>query len=242
MECLVSKEQRAQLTADKKQQMFDKIITKKLPAQFEYMETALDVESDKLDETYNVQRLIEHFQRVAHMYDFADTLKNVLCFDENNVSVDDSKSMNLFTQYSRITPEMVANSNKFYTSYLKDNDQILEDMELIYHFLLNNMVDELYDNIHSQYNQFEIGEKGGPLLFIIMIKQLQSSNERVADYIKKQIEQLKLTDLDGEDVNHAINLMKSAWLRLGGDDNDTLVPKNYKKQVLSPANFLSPGI
>jgi len=94
---------------------------------FGCMSRTLADDSDKLEETYNVQKLVHHFQRVCNQYDLSTPFESVLCFDPSTATLDESKTMNLFTQYNKMTPEFVASSNLFYTSYLVDNGQILED-------------------------------------------------------------------------------------------------------------------
>ena len=224
---MFKKTERKALSEDKRNDLFDKA-TKNVLTKFDLMTLSIKDE-DKLDDTYNMHILISKMK--AHMikYDMHDvfTIVNVKA-DGMNV---ESEVKNLFTNYSSITEEEVANSNKWYSTW-PEEETFRQDLQLTLQFLENNITERLWDKCIEVYDNYKPEEKGGPLLFIIMMKKLQVDTDAAVEYLQTRVKTMKITNFDGEDVSRVVSLIRGVWKRLKGVGSSK-VPSDFPKQILT---------
>jgi hypothetical protein len=80
------------------------------------------------------------------------------------------------------------------------------------------------------YNTYDAAEKGGPLMFIIMMKKLQVDTDAAVQYLQTSVKQMKITNFDGEDVSRVVSLIRGAHRRLQGVGANK-VPVDFSKQI-----------
>jgi hypothetical protein len=173
-EVLYHKEDRAQLSEEKKVEFFDKI-TKQAHRQFDLVPLTLTNES-KLDDMYNLDMLVRKTRQVHTMYNMHDVFR-ILMLDTDGVTVIGEKD--LYTEYATVTMQQVAKSNKWYRTWPVDTT-FAENLKLTYRSLQNNTSNQLYNKVFETYDKYPAEEQGGPLFFIIMINQLLSNSEEAA--------------------------------------------------------------
>ncbi len=166
----------------------------------------------------------------AHMvkYDMHDVFQ-VLTVGEDKRSV--SNPRNLFEHYSTITESEVAKSNRWYATW-PIADTFRENLQLTYQFLENNTTERLWDKCLEVYEKYTAQERGGPLMFLIMMKKLQVDTDAAVEYLRNSIKTMKITNFDGEDVSRVVSLIRGAWKQLKGV-GESKVPTNFSKQITS---------
>ncbi len=204
---MFKKEQRKGLSEDKRNDLFEKA-TKNVLTKFDLMSMSLKDE-DKLGETYNIHILLAKMK--AHMvkFDMHDVF-TVLDVEDDDKTIK-STTKNLFTSYPTITEKEVAKSNKWYNTWPAD-ESFRENLQLTFQFLENNTTEQLWDKCMEAYSNYTAAEKGGPLMFLIIMKKLQVDTDMAVQYLQNSVKTLKITNFDGENVSRVVSLFQSRLL------------------------------
>ena len=210
-EILYPKEDRAKLSSDKLAELFDKA-TRERHKKYDFINLTLSDE-DKLDDTYNLDMLVRRTKNAHVNYDMHNVFK-ILLLDPSDP---DEKTIigtkDLYTEFSEISVEEVAASNRFYNQWAAE-DHFSQNLRLTYAYFQSNVSEELYEKAFETYDEFSSVEKGGPLFFIIMMNLLLSNTEEAAATLQERVKSFKLTNLPGEDISRAVSLLKGAIRRL----------------------------
>jgi hypothetical protein len=99
---------------------------------------------------------------------------------------------------------------------------------LTFDFFENNCTKALWEKCLKDYDEFEPEEKGGTLLFIIMMKKLQSHTDFSVQYLINSVKSLKISGFEGENVSRVVSLIRGANKRL---HNVTTLPDEFPKWV-----------
>jgi hypothetical protein len=176
---------------------------------YELMSLSLSDE-EKLDDTYNLELLIRK-TREAHMtYDIHDVFTIVL-LDSSGMPFG---SKDLYSEYSEITIQQVADSNKWYKQWTEDDEFAGDNLNVTYNFMKNNVSDNLWEKTFEKYDQYSASERGGPLFFILMLNVLLSNTAEAARTLETRVKNFKITSLRGEDIDRAVSLLRGALKRL----------------------------
>ena len=81
-------------------------------------------------------------------------------------------------------------------------------------FLQRNTTDTLWEKCLEKHNLYPPAQQGGPLIFLIMMKKIQSNTDDAVRYLIDGIQKMKLSDFDGENIDRAISLLRGAERRL----------------------------
>jgi hypothetical protein len=176
------------LSEDKQNDLFDKA-AKTRSMKYDLVTLTLS-EEDKLDDTYislgiQIAQLKSHFVK----YNVDDVFSIVAPIEANGVVGLIPKYIDLFTGYSKLTNTKVAASNKWYCENTVE-EYYCQNLQLTFDFYENNCTKGLWD-------------KGGPLLFIIMMKKLQSHDSAV-QYLINSVKNLKISNFEGENASMAL--------------------------------------
>jgi hypothetical protein len=124
-----------------------------------------------------------------------------------------TKYFDLFMNYSQITKDQVAASNKWYNKHTF-KDFCCQNLQLTFKFFENNTTKGLWEKCLEDYNEFETEERGGPLLYLIMMKKLQSHTDYAVQYLINSVKNLKISSFEGENVRRVFSLICGAPKRL----------------------------
>jgi hypothetical protein len=94
---------------------------------------------------------------------------------------------------------------------------------------MNCMTTRLFNKCFEKYESFPDSQKGGLLLFIIMMNHLISDSEDAVACLKKMDTTMKIRDQPGESVPKVISLILGAYKHLKFLKR---VPENFTSQVL----------
>jgi hypothetical protein len=167
------KDKREKLAEDKRQDLFEKITKPKL-TKFDLVSLTLSDE-DKLDDTYNLGVLVTKMRNHLERYDCADVF-NVLELDPTNKKKPTGVTTDLFTEYSALMEDQVAESNEWYRVYPKQN-YYRDNLQLTLEFLENNCTEQLWEKVLEMHDEYPSEKRGGPLAFLIMMKLLSNFTE-----------------------------------------------------------------
>ena len=141
----------------------------------------------------------------------------VILFDDPTELTQVKDSKKLFTDYSEVTKEQVTLSNEFYRSMRKGEEireAFRQDLKMTYSHLENNIDHIFLSKYLETYLGHQVVQQDGPLLFKIMIDNIQVNTEKSIKHILKLLENLKLNELKGENITQAFLINRRGLQRL----------------------------
>ena len=183
---------------------------KKEATYFTALAFALDDES-KLNDCYNIGTKVEKVQARHRLYDMHDVFTIVV--PEADGKRLKEEAYNLYTEYATVTPDMVATSNKWYNSWPK-GPTWQENLNWTHQFFEYNVAQDVAEKVNETYMQYSIESRGGPLYFVLLMRQLLSQTEEAVLALQMRLKKLNLKNIPGENVDKAISLARAAILRL----------------------------
>ena len=164
--------------------------------------------------------------------DIIDVMSIVLPVDVNQTSPLDEEYFDLLQDYQRLHPEIVANSCAWYNMWTADS-HIRENMALTFMLLQNNTEGDLWSKCVELYEDYSPVQQGGPLMLCLILRCIQDHSEQALEYLKRQVAQLKLSKLEGEDVEQAIRLLKSTLraLKNASTEDRSHAPLDFVKTI-----------
>ena len=130
----------------------------------------------------------------------------------NHIHILEQKYYNLFEDYPQLHPEAVANSCKWYNTWSAES-YTSENMVLTFVLLQNNTEADLWGKCIELYESFSEEQQGGPLMLCLILRRIRDHSEQALDIIKVKIQELKITSIEGEDVDaikSAVNELEQA--------------------------------
>jgi hypothetical protein len=205
---LHKKQDRITLPAKDRTALFEKA-TNQGHKKFDLLPLALNDE-DKLDDTYSLEVLIRKMKRQHCTFDMQDVF-TVIYPNAADESVE--STLDLYTEFAKISIEDVARSNLWYREWLSD-PWFEENLQLTYDYFQKNVSDDLWMKVCETYDHFKPSEQGGPLFFILMMNHLLSDTEEAASSLVARITDFKITNIRGEDIYKVVSLLRGACNRL----------------------------
>ena len=148
----------------------------------------------------SLMRLIEEMKIHFFRYDVLPVFEIVTYDDSDCSTILEHKY--LITDYGTITTEEVRRSNYWYM-YCVDGDDakgFQESMQWSCDYLERSMDASLKSRCMNSYLEESATQRGGPLLFRIMMDYLVRNTRTAAQHMVKKIESYKISDTAGEDV------------------------------------------
>jgi hypothetical protein len=207
------KSERATLDKKEKNDLYART-TAKHHKLFDLISLAITSE-DKLDDTYNLEMLIEHMRSSHGDYEMGDVFR-IISWGVDPISGDlqiNGGSKDLYSDYSNLSVESVAQSNEFYRTYV-DDETFTENLKLTLEYMKNNVKENLWNKVLEKYKPFQEKQKGGPLFFKLMMNQLLSNTESAAKALVERVEKYNIGNIQGEEVTKVTSQVASAINRL----------------------------
>jgi hypothetical protein len=225
---MFKKEDRSSLSMEKRTELFEKIISKSLDTKFAEISVTLS-DAEKLDDTYNVALLIDKMKDHCVKYDLHGVFNIVDAKDPKNDSSIDGSLGNVFKSYATLTLDSVARSNEWYRRWAV-SEEYENNLRLSLDFLQRNTTDSLWEKCLEKHNLYPPEQQGGPLIFLIMMKKIQTNTEDAVRYLVEGIQKMKLSDFDGENIDRAVSLLRGAERRLKNTPSG--VPRDFPTWVM----------
>jgi hypothetical protein len=204
-------EQRATMSQKEKNDLFTNAI-KPISTKYDFMTVDLSNEK-RMEDLCNLLGLVAKTKAAHVMYDMDDVFQIVFPETQGSSHLRHTKIVDLYTSYEKVTIEEVAQSNEWYRLWVETDHQ-RENLLLTYKQLENSMSAKLFDKCFEKYEAFPDNQKGGPLLFVIMMKELVTNSEQATTYLKKMLSTMKIRDLQGENVSRATSLIRGVYKHL----------------------------
>jgi hypothetical protein len=143
--------------------------------------------------------LIEHMGSSRAEYEMDDVF-NIISWGIDPVTRDlkiIGGLKDLYSNYSNLTVENVAQSNEFYRTYVEEVT-FMENIKLTLDYMKNVVTENLWDKVLEKYKHFQEKQKGGPLLFKLMMNQLLSNTETAVKASVEGVEKYSIGNVQGK--------------------------------------------
>jgi hypothetical protein len=163
----------------------------------------------------------------------ADVFTIVVPVDINGSPELHNEQYNLFDDYPKLTSELAGNSNAYYSQWIED-DYVTKSLNLSYNLIKYNTNDNLFKKYLEEYEMFHPMQRGGPLILFLVLKKVQNASEQHLKYLKDKVETLKISDLEGENVDTAVSLINAAYSIFISSSTATqsCVPPEWSKTLI----------
>ena len=186
-----------------------------------------------------LQMLRNHGQQLKaledhmHQHDINDVLAVVVPVDVMAGPELTGVEHDLLVDYPRLTTEHVANSCAWCNRWSQE-PYTAENMNTIYECLQKNTDETLWTKSLEEYGRFDLLHKGGPLMFIIILKRQLSDTEAALRSTTDNLKQLKIRDVEGEDVEVVCSEIEYAYNALvhASGPGRNYVPDDLPRDVL----------
>ena len=194
-----------------------------------------------LKHVHNLKSQLKALEDHAINHDIVDVFTIVSAHDllqtgnVNKTSDGAPETYNLFYDYPRLHPADVGTSNAWYHLWLSQNQPYIKDnMRYTFEMLHSNTDEKLWSKCLEDYEEYHPTQQGGPLMFFLILKRIQNSSESACDHLKRKVITLKISKLEGENVEHAVSLIKAAYSALlsASTPSRSYIPEDFALKVL----------
>ena len=160
---------------------------------------------------------------VSNLKEQLDRFELGVVFDIQDATIDDQGTVqyggslgDLFHDFGSLTKEQVAGSNRYFRIAVKGDMHaaVLQCLTWSEDCIKNNMTDSLEAKVMETYRSFLPEERGGPLLFKVMMDQLLINTRDSADHLINKLKNFDLKNIQGEDVGKLTTMVRAVEKRL----------------------------
>ena len=232
---LWNKEQRSGLGPKERSTFYEKAIRYVLPKSNKLSVRPTKTKAD--DELKHAVQLRSQLTTVQeHMYamDIDDVFTIVKPVSVGTTGQIESTSYDLLRDYGKLDPQIVALSNVWYSEWVQEK-YVHENLSITQQFLKLNTDDTLWNKALEDMQDYPHSAHGGPLMFVLIMRRIQDSSAMAIDHVLKQIRNLKISDILGEDVDEAVSMIRSVYnLMLNtSTERHNYVPDDFPRTVLT---------
>ena len=220
---LVPKSQRKNLSTSDKQKYRTNAVTSIVP-KFTTLKTKPGTE--ELENVYSLALLLRSFEEECIKYQMEDVFM-ILPHNLDGSINSNGTPRNLFQQYKQIELPDIKLSCKSYFEFGSE-DYIVENLAWSGEKLLNSCDDSLRQTIQGHSLNFEVHERVGPVYLKVMLDIIFNVSDRSLRALVSRIENMKLSDYNGENVAKACDFLRSAHLILVNCD---FMPPDFIDQL-----------
>lgn len=197
------------------------------------VQSQLTEDDDILKNMHNLYHQVKALKAHVIEYDMMDVFTIVVPRDIQNSPETRRETYNLFDDYPKLTPEIVGNSDAYYSRWIAD-DYIPENLNLTYTLVKNNTDERLFNKCLELYDQFHPMQQGGPLILCIILQKVHNASEQHLEHLKDKVERLKIKDIEGENVETAVSLINTAYSIFLSSSTPTYnrVPPEWSKTLI----------
>ncbi len=197
------------------------------------VQSRLTADEDVLKHVHNLQYQIKALRAHATEHDIIDVMTIVIPKNLKESPELEPQRYNLFDDYPKLTPTIVANSNAWYSRWI-EHDFIADNLNLTFTLCKNNTEDTLFNKCLEEYETFHPMQRGGPLMMILVLLKIHNASEQHMEYLKLKVEGLKISTMEGEDVDTAVSLINSAYTTFKSisTKNHNRVPLEWPKTLI----------
>lgn len=233
-----NKQERRRLNPAEKAKLFESAIAK-LPNSSKFVALPMTIDDPKqLSSYHSIDSLLLQVRERLEAFDMMDVFTLVQPVDAESVpdlQMDGAEAVTnpLLSEYARLDVAAVAASNQWYHNWTTDVDsQMHTNLNWSYHFLKNNIEATLMARLQPKYEAFDVSQRGGPLLFMLLMNELLYTNESAVSALKDQVEKYKISKVAGENVKNIAAILLSVSKRIWYS-RDNKFPESYIDKIIS---------
>jgi hypothetical protein len=191
-------------------------------------------DKDILTNLLNTHNQVRDLKAHIKEYDIDDGFTVVIPINENSPKLQPRK-FDLFVDYPQVTPQMVALSNRYLNMWVEEQF-VNENLNLTYTLIKNNTDDILFGQCLEEYEKYLPMCQGGPLMFIIVMRKINSINARYREHMWTRVKALEIRKIQGENVNQVVSLLNAAYNTFRAVSTDpegmNCVPQDWSEHVI----------
>lgn len=191
-------------------------------------------DDEALQKNCNLQHQLRALRQHCDEFDISDVFTILIPYDVRQSPRLRTEKYNLFDDYMILDPDLVGQSNVYYNRYCADKF-IGENLALTYNMLKLNTDETLFFKCLEEYDRYHPFQQGGPLMLSLILKKINSATEQQLDYLKTKAKKLRISSLEGENVDKAISLLDAALHTFNSASTPTLSrkPVEWEKDLIS---------
>ena len=208
------KKNRKTLTDEKLTELFEKAATPFPDSKkFRHLNYQLE-DPNKLEDTYNLQTTISTLRDHHVKFDMHNVFEIVKY--EDGSEHQPSGTIDLYTDYPTVTVEEVARSNQWYRTMVSGDQgtYVEQNLNITAEHLMKSCQEKLLAKVKETYDMRSNEEQGGPLFFKLLMDTLQIHSKEAAEYLVTMVKNLKISNIDGENVSEMNSKIRGAINRL----------------------------
>ena len=245
-ETLYTKEKRKSYAEKERIELLDKI-QKKQQTAFHSITISVN-DPEKMTNTHSLSKLLAENKRSLTKYDIHDVYTIVVpqsgAFDSwspnyrllkttiDTAGNETPVTHDLFKDYLQLTPQQVANSSKWYSSFIPKSELMQENLTWSLAYYEKNVDPALYAKVHSELSTYAVDERGGPLFLKLLLDRVTTTNEanlKSMIYITETYRIKKSSK--GEDIESVVELFTALYDNMASLKNGQL-PEDGLKNLL----------
>ena len=170
----------------------------------------------ELQGMYDVGLQVENLRDQLKQQDMIDVFTVVSKFTRNRkgfkTASPKAPTYDLLRQYNEVTLEVVKENSEFY--WLKGKKYHIENLKWSKEKILNSCEQDLKLKVIEQLVKLEDRFQTGPVAFVLAMRKIMTSTEVSRRAVIIRLEQLRLKQIDGENVSKVASWIRGATLYL----------------------------
>ena len=220
---IVSRKTRMSMSSEKKSQLLDQIMHKRLLGNDKFKMYPPNLTDEKILE--NVCLLDQQLKTLfAHLkaYDMVDVFQIVDPVSHQVSDILNSSALqagvpkNHFKNHHEVTPDLAAASSTWWAAWGGDDQDTSyqEDLWITNELIKHNTDPVLYNKCQEEIEHFHTLSHGGPLLLSLILNKVFASAETAMKKLVDLITKIKISDYPGEDVPKVVSIIRAAHTHL----------------------------
>ena len=161
-----------------------------------------------MEEVLNLSSKLTTLKTHMNRFDIGDVMEVLVPKDVRNSSELEDITYNVLTDYSVLHPIQVANHITYLRIWVED-PYVPQNLAYTLQLIENNTDSRLWHKCLEQYEEFHEAQRGGPLMLLLILRQIQNTSDKALESLKAKLEGLNITEIPGEDIDHVVSLIKS---------------------------------
>ena len=245
-ETLYTKAKRKVYSSKERNELLDKI-QKNQQTEFHSITVSVN-DPEKMTNTHSLAKLLAENKRNLTKYDLHDVYHIVIpkanCFDDSSPDYGQLKTskntegkimpvtFDLFTDYLRLTPEQVALSSKWYSSFIPTTELMQENLTWSLAYYEKNVEATLYAKVYSDLLSYSLHSRGGPLFLKLLLNRVSTTNEANLKAIIHITETYRIKkSCKGENIEQVVELFTALYDNMASI-KDGKLPEDALKNLL----------
>lgn len=193
-----------------------------------------DIDERALENVLQLRTQVKQIEAHSRHYDIDDVFNIVTPIDVRYSDALAPQRYHLLRDYPKLTPEMVANSNAWYSLWFH-NQPSEQNLDIVHDLFQNNTENSLYLTCCEEEDTFHAAQRGGPLVGLFILHRIQNTSEQFLDHLYDKARHIRISKIEGENVDYVASLLKATYTTFESvsTEDDNRIPPEWNKMVIS---------